>query len=88
MGKKHFSEEQIAFALRQAESGTSVAEIIRKFGISEQTFYLWKKRFAGLSIVELRRLRTLEEENSKLKQLVADLSLEKKMLQDVLSQKP
>ena len=85
MGKKNFSEEQIAFALRQAESGTSVAEIIRKLGISEQTFYRWKKRFAGLGIAELRRLRTLEEENRKLKQLVADLSLDKKMLQDVLS---
>ena len=85
MGKKNFSEEQIAFALRQAESGTSVAEIIRKLGISEQTFYRWKKRFAGLSVAELRRLRTLEEENKKLKQLVADLSLDKKMLHDVLS---
>jgi putative transposase len=87
MGKKHFTEEQIAFALRQAESGTSVAEVIRKLGISEQTFYRWKKRFAGLGIAELRRLRTLEEENRKLKQLVADLSLDKKMLQDVLSKK-
>jgi putative transposase len=87
MGKKHFTEEQIAFALRQAESGTSVAEVIRKLGISEQTFYRWKKRFAGLGIAELRRLRTLEEENKKLKQLVADLSLDKKMLQDVLSKK-
>ena len=87
MGKKHFTEEQIAFALRQAESGTSVAEIIRKLPISEQTFYRWKKRFAGLGIAELRRLRTLEEENRKLKQLGADLSLEKRMLQDVLSQK-
>jgi putative transposase len=85
MGKKHFTEEQIAFALPQAESGTSVAEIIRKLGISEQTFYRWKKRFAGLGIAELRRLRTLEEESRKLKQLVADLSLDKKMLQDVLS---
>ena len=87
MGKKNFSEEQIAFALRQAESGTSVAEVIRKFGISEQTFYRWKKRFAGLGVAELRRLRTLEEENGKLKQLVADLSLDKKMLQNVLSKK-
>ena len=87
MGKKNFSEEQIAFALRQAESGTSVAEIIRKLGISEQTFYRWKKRFAGLGVAELRRLRTLEEENKKLKQLVADLSLDQKMLQDVLSKK-
>lgn len=87
MGKKNFTEEQIAFALRQAESGTSVAEVIRRLGISEQTFYRWKKRFAGLGIAELRRLRTLEEENKKLKQLVADLSLDKKMLQDVLSKK-
>jgi putative transposase len=86
MRKKHLSEEQIAFALRQAESGTSVAEIIRKLGISEQTFYRWKKRFAGLGIAELRPLRTLVEENKKLKQRVADLSLDKKMLQDVLSQ--
>jgi putative transposase len=72
---------------RQAESGASVAEIIRKLGISEQTFYRWKKRFAGLGIAELRRLRIIEEENRKLKQLVADLSLDKKMLQDVLSKK-
>ena len=82
---KHFTEEQIALALRQAESGTSVAEIIRKLGISAQTFCRWKKRFAGLGVAELSRLRTLEEENSKLKQLVADLSLDKKKLQDVLS---
>ena len=77
----------IAFALRQAESGTPVAEIIRRLGVSEQTFYRWKKQFAGLGVAELRRLRTLEEENRKLKQLVADLSLDKKMLQDVLSKK-
>jgi len=64
-----------------------VAEIIRKLGISEQTFYRCKKRFSGLVIAELRRLRILEEENGKLKQLVADLSLDKKMLQDVLSKK-
>ena len=63
MGKKHFTEDQIAFALRQAESGTSLAEILRKLGIGEQTFYRWKKRFAGLGIAELRRLRTLKEEN-------------------------
>jgi len=87
MGTKNFSEGQGAFALRQAESGTSVVEVIRKLGVSEQIFYRWKKRFAGLGIAELRRLRTLEEENRKLKQLVADLSLDKKMLQDVLSKK-
>ena len=87
MGKKHFSEEQISFALRQAESGTTVAEIVRKLGVSEQTFYRWKKKFGGLGVAELRKLKTLEEENQKLKQLVADLSLDKKMLQDVLSKK-
>lgn len=87
MGRKQYTEEQIAFALRQAESGTPVAEIIRRLGVSEQTFYRWKKQFAGLGVAELRRLRTLEEENRKLKQLVADLSLDKKMLQDVLSEK-
>lgn len=85
MGKKHFTEEQIAFVLRQHEGGTAVAEIIRKLGISEQTFYRWKKKYAGLGIAELRRLKQLEDENRKLKQLVADLSLDKKMLQDVLS---
>jgi putative transposase len=87
VGRKQYTEEQIAFALRQAESGTPVAEIIRRLGVSEQTFYRWKKQFAGLGVAELRRLRTLEEENRKLKQLVADLSLDKKMLQDVLSKK-
>ena len=71
--KKHFSEEQVAFALRQAETGISVQEVIRKMGISEQTFYRWKKKYGGLGISELRRLKQLEEENCKLKQLVADL---------------
>jgi putative transposase len=85
--KKRFTEEQIAFALRQAESGTVVAEIIRKLGVSAQTFYRWKRQYAGLGIAELRRLKVLEEENRKLKQLVADLSLDKKMLQDVLAKK-
>jgi len=87
MKKKRFTEEQIAFALRQSEGGTPVVEIVRKLGISEQTFYRWKKKYAGMGIAELRRLKQLEEENRKLKQLVADLSLDKKMLQDVLSKK-
>lgn len=87
MKKKRYTEEQIAFALRQHESGTTVSEIVRKLGISEQTFYRWKKKYAGPGVAELRRLKQLEEENSKLKQLVADLSLDKKMLQDVLSKK-
>ena len=85
--KKRFTEAQIAFALRQAESGTSVAEIIRKMGISEVTFYRWKKKFAGLGVAELRRLKQLEDENRRLKRLVADLTHEKQMLQDVLSKK-
>ena len=87
MKKSRFTEEQIAFALRQAESGTTIQEITRKLGISEQTFYRWKKKYAGLGIAELRRLKHLEEENRKLKQLVADLSLDKQILQDVLSKK-
>jgi putative transposase len=87
MKKKRFTPEQIAFALRQHEGGTSVAEILRKLSVSEQTFYRWKKKYAGLGVAEVRRLKQLEEENQKLKQLVADLSLDKKMLQDVLSKK-
>lgn len=85
--KKRYTEHQIAFALKQAEYGTSVEEITRKMGISDATFYNWKKKYSGLGISELRKLRQLEEGNSKLKQLVADLSLDKKMLQDILSKK-
>jgi len=84
MKKSKFTEEQIAFALKQVESGTRVDEICRKMGISQATFYAWRKKFGGLGVAELRRLRQLEEENRKLKQLVADLSLDKVMLQDVL----
>ena len=87
MKRKRYSEAQIAFALRQAESGTPVAEIIRKMGISEMTFYRWKKRFAGMGVAEIRRLKQLEDENRRGKQLVADLTLDKQMLQDVLSKK-
>jgi putative transposase len=87
MKKTKFTEEQIAFALRQAETGTRAGEICRKMGISEATFYNWKKKYGGLGVSELRHLKQLEEENRKLKQLVADLSLDKKMLQDVLSKK-
>jgi putative transposase len=85
--KKRFTEEQIAYALRQAESGLSVPEISRKMGVAEQTFYRWKKRYAGMGVSELRKLKALEEENKQLKKLVADLSLDKHMLQDVLSKK-
>jgi putative transposase len=87
MKKARYTEEQIAFALRQAETGTAVAEVCRKLGISEQTFYRWKKQYAGLGVGDIRRLKQLEEENRKLKQLVADLSLDKLMLQDVLAKK-
>ena len=87
MKKTKFTEPQIAFALRQSESGVSVEEITRKMGITQATFYRWKKKFAGMGVAELRRLKQLEEENKKLKRLVADLSLDKAMLQDVLSKK-
>jgi putative transposase len=87
MKRKRFSEEQIAFALRQAEAGSSVEEICRKLGISEPTFYRWKKQFAGMGVPEIRRLKQLEDENKRLKQLVADLTLDKTMLQDVVRRK-
>ena len=85
--KKRFTPQQIVFALRQAESGTPVAEITRKMGISDPTFYRWKKQNAGMGIGEVRRLKQLDEENRRLKQLVADLTLDKQMLQEVLSKK-
>jgi putative transposase len=84
MKKSKFTEQQIAFALKQAENGISVEEVCRKMGISDATFYNWKKKYGGVGVSELRRLRQLEEENSKLKQIVADLTLDKQMLQDVL----
>ena len=84
---KRYSNEKIIFALRQAESGVPVAEICRKIGITEQTFYRWKKKYGSLGVPELRRLKQLEDENKKLKRLVADLSLDKAMLQDVLRKK-
>ena len=87
MKKSKFTESQIVFALRQAEQGTRVAEVCRKIGISEATFYSWKKKYGGLGVSELRELKQLREENRKLKQLVADLSLDKQMLQDVIKKK-
>ena len=87
MKRKRFSEEQIAFALRQAESGTTIEEICRKMGISEPTFYRWKKVYAGMGVTEIRRRKQLEDENAKLKRVVADLTLDKAMLQDVLRKK-
>lgn len=87
MKTSKFTDEQITFALRQAETGTKVAEVCRKMGISDATFYIWKKKYGGLGVSELRRLKQLEEENRQLKKLVADLSLDKQMLQDVLTKK-
>ena len=83
--KEKFTEAQIVFVLRQAESGTAIAEIVRKMEISEVTFYRWKKKYAGMGVAELRRLKQLEDENRRLKRLVADLTLDKQMLQDALS---
>ena len=85
--KNRFTEQQIAFALRQASSGTPIAEITRRMGISEPTFYRWKKQYAGLEGSDIHRLKQLEDENRRLKQLVADLTLDKQMLQSVLSKK-
>ena len=87
MKRSKFSEAQIAFVLKQAEDGTAVAEVCRKAGISEATFYAWRKKYAGLMPSEMKRLRQLEDENTKLKRLVADLSLDKAMLQDVVQRK-
>jgi len=84
MKKSKFSEEQIAYALRQAESGTAVADVCRQLGISDATFCVWTKRFAHLGVSELRKLRSLEEEDRRLKQVVADLTLDKHMLSEAL----
>jgi len=84
MPKKRFTDEQIAFAQRQAEAGTTVGEICRGMGIAAATFYRWKTVYAGMGVAEIRRLKQLEDENGKLKRLVADLSLDKTMLQDTL----
>ena len=87
MKKSRFSEQQIAYILKQADDGLSVDEVCRKAGISQQTYYRWRKKYSGLMPSEVKRLRQLEEENKRLKQMVADLSLDKAMLQDVLKGK-
>jgi putative transposase len=87
MKKSQFTEQQIAFALQQAEGGTAIAEIRRKLGISEQTFYRWKKRYGGMMPSEVRKMRQLEDENGRLKRIVADLSLDKEMLQEGIRKK-
>lgn len=85
--KKRYTEAQIAFASRQAASGTSVSDITRKMGVTDVTFYRWKKLYSNMDVSEIRRLKQLEDENHRLKRLVADLTLDKQMLQEVLSKK-
>jgi len=87
MKKSRFSEEQIAYALRLAESGTPVVDVCRQVGVSEATYYTWKKKYADLGVTELRRLKMLEDENSRLKRIVADLTLDKQILQEVVRKK-
>ncbi len=84
---KRYGEEQIVYALRQVEGGQSAGDICRAMGVSEGTFYRWKRKYEGLGVSELRRLKLLEEENRKLKALVADLSLDKHILQEAISKK-
>jgi putative transposase len=87
MAKKGHTEEEILRVLREAESGTTVVEVCRKHGISQQSFYLWKRKYAGLGLSELRELRQLRDENGKLKRLVADLSLDRHILQEIVAKK-
>jgi putative transposase len=87
MAKRGHSEEEILRVLREAESGTTVVEVCRKHGISQQSFYLWKKKYSGLGLSELRELRQLREENGKLKRLVADLILDRHILQEIVAKK-
>jgi len=87
MKKSRFSEEQIAYVLRQVEAGTPVADVCRSEGVSEATFYVWKTKYANLGVSELRRLKLLEEENGRLKRLVADLTLDKHILNEVIKKK-
>jgi len=87
MKKSKFTGEQIAYALRQVEGGTPPADVCRQIGVSEATLYIWKKKYAHLGVAELRQLRSLEEENNRLKRLVADLSLDKHMLTEALRKK-
>lgn len=87
MKKSKFTEEQIVFALKEHQQGTKVEVISRKLGISAATFYRWQEQFGSLSVMEVKELRLLKEENSRLKQLVAELSLDKHMLQEIVSKK-
>jgi putative transposase len=87
MKKSRYTEEQIAYVLRQGESGTPVSDVCRGMGISEATFYVWKKKYASLGVTQLRKLRQLEDENARLKRVVADLTLDKHILQEVIAKK-
>lgn len=87
MKQKRFNVEQIVAVLKQAEAGVPLVELLRRVGVSQQTFYRWKKQYVGLEVDQVRQLKQLQEENTRLKQLVADLTLDKAMLQDVLSKK-
>ena len=87
MKASKFSDGQKAFVLRQAEDGVPVAEVCRKAGISQATFFNWRKKYGGMLPNEMRRLKQLEDENRRLKSIVADLSLDKEMLQDVIKRK-
>ena len=87
MKKSRFTEEQITYALRLAESGTAVVDVCRQIGVSEATYYTWKKKYGDLGVTELRRLKMLEDENARLKRIVADLTLDKHILQEVVRKK-
>ena len=87
MKRSRYTEEQIAYALRQAEAGMPVSDVCRQMGISEASFYVWKKKYANLGVSELRKLKQLEDENTRLKRLVADLTLDRHILQEVLRKK-
>jgi putative transposase len=87
MKKSRFTEEQITFALRQVDSGAAVVEVCRQMGISEATFYVWKRKYGSLGVTELRQLRQLQDENARLKRLVADLTLDRHILQEVIKKK-
>lgn len=87
MKGKRFTDEQITYALRQAESGTPVAEVCRQLGVSEASFYLWKKKYGKQGVTEIRELRQLRDENARLKRLVAELTLDKHILGEVVRKK-
>jgi putative transposase len=87
MPRKKFTESQVALVVKELDGGASISELSRKLGVSEATLYNWRKRYSGMGLPEIRKLRVLEQENAKLKKVVAELTLDKVMLQDVLSKK-